>query len=94
MDFMGLRFIRILKTMHLQQLKGMQSFNSLSSDPPPPPAKMHQIWSISQKTSQKLCYFRLLPNLAQRKLVDLANHLPSSSPLWTFDRDTPSFRKF
>ena len=29
---------------------------------------------------EKLRYFRLLPNLAQRKLIDLANHLPSSSP--------------
>ena len=29
---------------------------------------------------KKLRYFQLLPNLAQRKLIDLANHLSSSSP--------------
>ena len=33
-----------------------------------------------QHLRKNLRYFRLLPNLAQRKLIDLANHLPSSSP--------------
>ena len=43
----------------------------------PPLAKQVKNW---KKIRKKLRYFRLLPNLAQRKLIDLANHLPSSSP--------------
>ena len=33
-----------------------------------------------QHLRKKFCYFRLLPNLAQRKLIDLANHRPSFMP--------------
>ena len=31
-------------------------------------------------TRKKLCYFRLPPNLAHRKSIDLANYVPSSRP--------------
>ena len=34
----------------------------------------------AKKTRQKLRYFRLPPNLAHRKLIDLANYVPSFSP--------------
>ena len=33
-----------------------------------------------EKTRQKWRYFRLPPNLAHRKLIDLANYVPSFSP--------------
>ena len=43
-----------------------------------PKSELEELWP--KKFRKKLCYFRLLPNLAHRKLIDLANHLPSSSP--------------
>ena len=36
--------------------------------------------TICKKILKKLRYFRLLPNLAQRIFIDLANHLPSFTP--------------
>ena len=36
--------------------------------------------TICKKIFKKLRYFRLLPNLAQRIFIDLANHLPSFTP--------------
>ena len=46
-----------------------------------PPQKCIRSGLFRRKLRKKLRYFRLLPNLArQRKLIDLANHLPSSSP--------------
>ena len=44
-----------------------------------PKSELRERWP--KKFRKKLCYFRLLPNLAHRKLIDLANHLPSSSPV-------------
>ena len=45
--------------------------------PGSPKSELQERWP--KKFRKKLCYFRLLPNLAHRKLIDLANHLPSSS---------------
>ena len=58
---MGLRFILILKTMYLQQLKGMQSFNSLSSASPPP---------SPPKNASDLVYFA--ENFAKIALLPIA----------------------
>ena len=46
--------------------------------PGSPKSELQERWP--KKFRKKLCYFRLLPNLAHRKLIDLANHLLSSSP--------------
>ena len=47
----------------------------------PPPKNVSDLVYFAENFAKKLRYFRLLPNLArQRKLIDLANHLPSSSP--------------
>ena len=54
---------------------GVVSSSNISSSSAP--GKIGLNW---KKIRKKLRYFRLLPNLAQRKLIDLANHLPSSSP--------------
>ena len=36
--------------------------------------------TYKENNRKKLRYFRLPPNLAQRKLIDLANHTPSFMP--------------
>ena len=36
---------------------------------------------LQKKNRKKLRYFRLPPNLAHRKIIALANYVPSSSPL-------------
>ena len=40
-----------------------------------------------------LRYFRLPPNLAHRKLVDLANYVPSSSPHRVFELHLTIFQE-
>ena len=40
-----------------------------------------------------LRYFRLPPNLAHRKLIDLANYVPSSSPHRVFELHATIFQK-
>ena len=52
-------------------------FNSLS----PAPRAVDVKTSTTKKNRKKLRYFRLPPNLAHRKLIALANYVPSSSPL-------------
>ena len=49
---------------------------SLSSGP----LNFIHISSMKKKIRKKLRYFRFPPNLAHRKLIDLANDVPSSSP--------------
>ena len=42
--------------------------------------RFDQFWWMTLPTlAKKLCYSRLPPNLAHRKLIDLANYVPSSS---------------
>ena len=53
-------------------------FNSLS---PAPRAADAAASTTKKENRKKLRYFRLLPNLAHRKLIALANYVPSSSPL-------------
>ena len=60
---------------HKRQSHGSCQQQHISSSSAP--GKIGLNW---KKIRKKLRYFRLLPNLAQRKLIDLANHLPSSSP--------------
>ena len=43
-------------------------------------AKKFPAGPLTKKNRQKLRYFRFPPNLAHRKLKDLANYLPSFSP--------------
>ena len=43
-----------------------------------PKSELEERWP--KKFRKKLFYFRFLPNLAHRTFIDLANHLPSSSP--------------
>ena len=52
--------------------------NSLS---PAPRATDAGASTKKKKNRKKLRYFRLPPNLAHRKLIALANYVPSSSPL-------------
>ena len=53
-----------------------KGLNSLSSRP----VNFELIRSMMKKILKKSHYFRLPPNLARRKLIDLANHRPSFMP--------------
>ena len=58
----------------MQRLR--HTFNSFSSER----GRFDHFWSMTRPTLAKNCYFRLPPNLAHRKSIDLPNYVPSSRP--------------
>ena len=54
-------------------LRLLNSFSTASANIVPP-------GTIQKKIDKKLRYFRLPPNFAHRKYIDLPNHLPSFTP--------------
>ena len=58
------------------KLRFKRTLNSLSSGD----CEIGASGTMRSSPRKKLRYFRLLPNLAQRKLIDLANHRPSFMP--------------